>query len=334
MAGWLLQLGRGVFVPMVSAVLVVYVILGVSKLTRRLPGVGAAAPEWLHLLVATVAIAAALFEVVGVFVANLAALAARAPAFQAAFAALIERGATAIGLDGVLAWEALEREALGAINLQRALRTALSSAAGIFGGLFLLLLNLAFLMLERRSFVDKLGRLHADPARAARVLDVAMDVNDRFARYLAIKTLINIALGVLSYGVLVAFGVEFAGFWAIVIGLLNYIPYIGSFVGVAFPVALALVQFPEPETALLLMGALIGAQVLMGNVIEPQVMGQSLNLSPYVILIALTVWSSLWGVAGAIVSVPVTAALVIVLSEFAGARWLAVLLSKDGRLDR
>jgi predicted PurR-regulated permease PerM len=129
------------------------------------------------------------------------------------------------------------------------------------------------------------------------------------------------------------FGVEFAVFWAIVIAVVNYIPYVGSAIGTAFPVALALVQFSDINAVLLLLAALIAAQVVVGNVIEPQVMGGSMNLSPYVILIALTAWTSLWGVAGAIFSVPITAIMVIVFSEFTRTRPLAVLLSRDGRID-
>jgi predicted PurR-regulated permease PerM len=127
-----------------------------------------------------------------------------------------------------------------------------------------------------------------------------------------------------------AFGLEFAVFWAIIIALLNYIPYIGSFIGVAFPIAMAILQFDGAENVLALLVALVTAQVVMGNVIEPQVMGNSLNLSPYVILVSLTAWSALWGVSGAIVSVPITAVMVIVLSEFSSTRPIAVLLSKNG----
>jgi predicted PurR-regulated permease PerM len=78
--------------------------------------------------------------------------------------------------------------------------------------------------------------------------------------------------------------------------------------------------------------ALSATQVLVGNFIEPWLMGTSLNLSPFVILVSLVTWSSLWGLAGAILAVPITAILVIILSEFPGTRPIAVLLSKDGTI--
>jgi predicted PurR-regulated permease PerM len=333
MLGWILYVGRGIFVPIVSSILVVYFIVGVSRMTSRLPVVGRAVPEGVHYLIATLVIGYLLVELVAIFTANLAALAARAPAFQSAIIDLVQRVAGQFGVEYVVTWETLRRDALGDFNIQRTIRSGISSAASIVAGLFLVLLNVVFMMLERRSFQQKLVRLSPDPARTDRLLAVVGEVNDRVGRYLGVKTLINIALGLLSYGVMWAAGLEFAAFWAILIGLFNYVPYIGSIVGVAFPVAMAIVQFPEAEPVILMAIALIAAQILMGNVVEPMVMGASLNLSPYVILVSLTAWSALWGVSGAIVSVPITAVLLAVLSAFPGARWIAVLLSKDGEID-
>jgi predicted PurR-regulated permease PerM len=144
------------------------------------------------------------------------------------------------------------------------------------------------------------------------------------------KSLINIVLGTVSYLILRFVGVDFAGFWAILIGLFNYIPYVGSFIGVFFPVTLAIVQFGALGPVLGLLAALSAAQMTVGNLVEPWLMGTSLNLSPLVILVSLVVWTARWGVAGAILSVPILAILVIVLSAFDGTRPLAVLLSRDG----
>lgn len=204
--------------------------------------------------------------------------------------------------------------------------------AGLLGSLLFVLLNVVFLLMEQRRFQQKLGRMSDDPNKTRRLLDVIGEINDRVGRYLAVKTMINIALGVISWLIMVLMGLEFAVFWAIIIALLNYIPYVGSIVGVAFPIALAVIQFDDLNMVLLLLALLIAAQMLMGNIIEPQVMGNSLNLSPYVILISLTAWSSLWGIAGAIFSVPIAAIMVIVFSEFKRTRPLAILLSLNGQI--
>jgi AI-2 transport protein TqsA len=73
-------------------------------------------------------------------------------------------------------------------------------------------------------------------------------------------------------------------------------------------------------------------QFLIGNFLDPYVMGSSLNLSPFVILVSLAAWSSLWGMAGAFLAVPITAIMAIVFSQFDGTRPIAVLLSRSGRV--
>jgi AI-2 transport protein TqsA len=234
MLGWILYLGRGVFVPVISSVLAVYVITGLAGLLARLPLVGSL-PNWVHYLIAALVIAAGLIELVTVFTANLVNIAARAPMFEAQLLGLIQGLAEKMGVEETLTWETVRRDALGQVNLQSVLRTGLSSAASVVSGLFLVLLNVAFMMMERQSFYAKVQRLFPEPERCDRLLSVVTDVNRRVGRYLAVKTLINVVLGLVSYVILALFGVEFAVFWAIVIAVLNYIPYIGSFIGVTFP---------------------------------------------------------------------------------------------------
>jgi predicted PurR-regulated permease PerM len=128
------------------------------------------------------------------------------------------------------------------------------------------------------------------------------------------------------------FGLEFAVLWAVLIAFLNFVPYLGSVLGVLFPVLMTVVQFEELGVILSMLLALSAVQFIIGNFLDPYVMGNSLNLSPFAILISLAVWSELWGIPGAFLAVPITAIMAIVFSEFAGTRPLAVLLSKTGRL--
>jgi predicted PurR-regulated permease PerM len=107
---------------------------------------------------------------------------------------------------------------------------------------------------------------------------------------------------------------------------------VGSVLGVVFPVLMTIVQFEDPGTALSMLALLTALQFGIGNFLDPYVMGNSLNLSPFAILLSLAVWSELWGVPGAFLAVPITAILAIVVSEFAGTRPIAVLLSSNGRL--
>jgi predicted PurR-regulated permease PerM len=229
-------------------------------------------------------------------------------------------------------WATLRQDLLARINLQRLFGSLLTSVGSIVLAFVVVFLYATFLLLERRSFETKLANLSDDPARVARIRQVIGAINQRIGSYLALKTLISLLLGVLSYVVMRLFGLEFAALWAVLAAFLNFIPYVGSVLGVVFPVLMAIVQFGDLGTILSVLLALTLLQFAIGNFLDPYMMGNSLNLSPFAILISLAVWSELWGVPGAFLAVPITAILTIVFSEFPGTRPIAVLLSRNGRL--
>ena len=157
-------------------------------------------------------------------------------------------------------------------------------------------------------------------------------INTRVGEYLSVKTLVNVILAGLSFLIMLALGIEFALFWAILIGLLNYIPYIGSMIGVFFPVLLSLAQFGSLYMGAGVLVALSIAQLFVAGFLEPRMMSRAFNLSPFVVLLALAFWGALWGVSGAVLAVPLTATLVIVLAEIEATRPIAIMLSGSGKV--
>ena len=258
----------------------------------------------------------ALLAILSLFFTNISQIAARAPAYQDRVIEAIQAVAVRFGVETQPTWETIRSEVLGRIDLPRTLGATLASASSIFASFTLALLYAWFVLLERGLFRRKIDRLFDDPERNAEILRVLRTVNSRVGVYLAMKTAVNVLLGAICYVILRVAGIEFAVFWAFLIGVTNYIPYVGSFIGVLFPVALSIVQFGAPGPVLALGAALTAAQITVGNFVEPFVMGNSLNLSPMVIMLSLVVWSALWGLPGSILAVPVTASLMIVLSEF------------------
>lgn len=330
--GWVLYIGRSVFVPVVFSVLVVYVILGLTRLLERLPKIGPAIPLWLRQALSVVAIAAALV-VTFVAIARYAdVMRAQGPQFLESLLATIQRVAAFFGIEREPTWATLRQELLGQLDVQRILGVTVASVTSIAATLAFVFICATFLLIERSTFATKIERLADNPRDAARIRQVAVDINTRIGAYLALKTFLSVLLGGVSWAIMAFFGLEFAGFWAVLIGLLNFIPYLGSVLGVVFPALMAIVQFGSVDEVIGLVLVLSIAQFVIGNVLDPYMMGNSLNLSPFAILVTLTIWTALWGVAGAFLAVPVTAAAAIVLSEFKGTRPIAVLLSRDGRL--
>jgi AI-2 transport protein TqsA len=330
--GWVLHVGEEIFVPAVLGAVIVYIIAGLAHATGRLPGLGAALPLRLRYLFSIVAIGVICFLFAYLVMANKERALALAPQYQQSLLATIQHAAVHFGLETEPTWSTLRQDLLARVDLQRMVASLLASVGSIVVTFVVVCLYATFLMLERRSFEAKLANLSGDPARSARIRQVITAINRRIGSYLALKTLVSLLLGASSYVVMRLFGLEFAALWAVLIFFLNFVPYVGSVLGVVFPVLMAVVQFQDAGTVLTMLIALTALQFAIGNFLDPLLMGNSLNLSPFAILLSLAIWSELWGVPGAFLAVPITAIVTIVFSEFPGTRPIAVLLSSNGRL--
>lgn len=331
MIGWILVIGRPIILPVVASVIISYVVLGLADLIGRAPGFGAARAGLRYALAMALSLGV-MAVIVWLIVQNISQVSTLLPRYHEQFLALVQRGATAIGLDDEPSWQSLRRDVVAQLNLQRVILTSVVSVASVVSTFAVILVYAGFILSEQPAFANKIARLSDEPARVAHIQQVIRGVNSRIGTYLVMKTLVNIALGLASYVILRLYGIELAGFWALLIGLFNYIPYIGGIIGVALPSALALLQYGEIWPVVVFVLVMCLPQVALGNFIEPWLMGNSLNLSPFVILVSLVAWTSIWGIAGAILSVPVMAILVIVFSEFSATRPIAILLSKDGTI--
>ena len=332
MAGWLLWAGRDVFIPIVAAVIVAYVLSTATEALRRLPVVGRLPPLLLKLLVLVAFTAVALLLAMSVTVA-VRQLIARAPAYQANLEAMLEGFATKLGQPWLTSWADVRAATIAQMNLRAYLLGALGGLTSLGATLVLVLVYAAFLMGEQRVFGAKLAAAFDNPAHASRAQATFAEASRRIGDYLVAKTLVNVVLGVLSYLVLLFLGVDFALLFAVVIGLANYIPYVGTFIGMAFPVLLAIVQFGSLGSALGVAAPLALAQFYVGFVLEPRVIGRQVDLSPFVVLLALSFWSLLWGVPGAVLAVPLTSVVAIVLQQVPATRFLAVMMGNGAARD-
>jgi predicted PurR-regulated permease PerM len=329
--GWVLYVGQGVFVPIIFAVLVVYVIAGLAGLIFRLPWAGPRIPRRLGYALSGLGIAWALAAMASLVTGSLASVTALAPQYAAAALNAVQEFGALIGVETTPTWESLRRDLLAQVNTQQLIGSTLVSVTSMMSSLVVVLLYVAFLLLEERAFATKLAGLATEPQRLANLRAVIAQINGRVSAYLALKSAVSAVLGVLTWAILAFFGVELAAFWAVLAGVLNFIPYIGSVLGVALPVAFSTVQFADLNQAVAILVALSVAQFSIGFFLDPMLMGNSLNLSPFVILVSLAAWGALWGIPGAFLAVPMTASIALVAAEFEGTRPLAILLSKDGR---
>ncbi|MDZ7853582.1 MAG: AI-2E family transporter [Halomonas sp.] len=181
-----------------------------------------------------------------------------------------------------------------------------------------------FLLFETLNFRDKITRALVNPAPSLRRFS---EFSLTLKRYLAVKTLISLVTGALIWVSCKLVGVEFALLWAVLAFAMNYIPNIGSAIA-AFPPVLLLLVAPEGGLfdAILLASAYLGVNFLMGNIIEPRVMGRALGLSTFVAFLSLVVWGWIFGAVGMLLSVVLTMTLKIALDSHPETRWIAHLL--------
>ncbi|MGE4064036.1 MAG: AI-2E family transporter [Rhodospirillaceae bacterium] len=327
---YLLVVGEQILLPLILAVLFSYLITALGHRIERLR-IGQWSPlPWMGLSGAIIAVLLVLALIVQIVASNISDVVEAAPQYQEQmeemFAQASRFAADILNRDRPITMAALLQE----INLRAVLERFVEAFQSIAANTFQILAYVTFLLLERRMFDRKLSLLFANPTREKAVRDTLQTIGRKIEAYVLIKTGISLLNGVLSYVVLVLFGVDFAGFWALLVFVLNYIPYIGSPIAMLFPTLLALLQFGSILMAVFVLGSLWAIQAFVENFIEPRITGRTLNLSPIVMIVSLSVWGAIWGIPGMILSVPLMVMIMIILSQFPKTRPVAIVMSERG----
>ncbi|MDW7691135.1 AI-2E family transporter [Flammeovirgaceae bacterium SG7u.111] len=201
-----------------------------------------------------------------------------------------------------------------------------TSAIGEFGGVlansFEVFIIVIFILLELQAFSNKakyINKTHDVPL--SKLLEVGYSIRN----YLWIKTLTSLLTGVLIYVWLLIIGVEYALLWGLLAFLLNYIPNIGSIIA-AVPTMLLALIISGPTALLLTLVGYFAVNMIVGNIVEPKIMGKGLGLSTLVVFLSLITWGFIFGTVGMFLSVPLTMTIKIMLEENPNTRWIAVML--------
>ena len=211
------------------------------------------------------------------------------------------------------------------------LKKIFNSLTDLLSNAFIIIIYALFIFLEEANFDNKLkGMFKNEYTKLSEILN---KIEVSIAKYIGLKTLLSLITGTLSYIVLAIIGIDAPLFWSFLIFALNFIPTIGSLIATLFPAIFCLLQFGEFNQALMVLVFVGIIQVLVGNLLEPKLMGNSLNISSLVAIFALSFWGVLWGVTGMIISVPITVVMVIIFSNFEKTRPIAILLSDKGNID-
>lgn len=321
-----LYVGRNIFVPLMIAVCFWYLINALARGIALVHLGGKKVPRLLCFVLSIAAMLFSLWIIIALISSNIASVLTAAPAYRDNFDAIIPRLMALLGVS--------EQPSIGAVlayfNPGAFIGYVAQMFTGLAGKTLIIVFYTGFLLYEQQFFKRKISMMLEDARTERRVTMILRTIDLQMQRYIAVKTFISAMTGLFTYAVLAYQGVDFAEFWGLMAFVLNFIPYVGSLVAIVLPGLISLIQFGDISIALSVIAALSLVQIVWGSIIDPRMMGDSLNLSPIAIILSLGIWGTLWGVPGMLLSIPILAMLVVTLSQFPMTRPIAILLTKTG----
>ena len=197
--------------------------------------------------------------------------------------------------------------------------------------LLLIILFAALFLIEKYHLTRKLVKTFSTRKTGkvkSMVPVILRDIDTNLRKFLGVKTLISLTVGTASGTALFLFRVEFAIIWGLMTFLLNFIPSVGSFIAMVLPFIFSFVQYAGTATPFLILLSLALCQFVIGMLMEPKFMGDTLNLSLFVVFLSLFFWGWLWGAAGVLLAVPMTTSIKIILSNIPATSRYAIFLEK------
>jgi len=325
---YLLIVGQPILLPLVIAGFTTYLINALATLSSRIQIGGRTLPATVRFGAAIVIMLLLSWLVVKLLTRNITQVVAAVPLYEQNLQKFITLAADWVGLEEV----PQARAYLESVKITDLIRGLAGTLTGLIGSLGAVAIYTVFLLLEQHNFPKKIAALVPDAEREALVHRIFNRIGAEIQTYVWLKTLISGATAIACYVVMKAVGLDMAAFWALMIFGLNYIPYIGSWLGVILPAFLALVQFGSLTPFLVTTGLLTLIQFTGGSIIEPRLMGTGLNISPVIMLLSLSVWGTVWGIVGMFLAVPLMVVVMIVCSHVKATRGIAVLMSANGEL--
>lgn len=324
-AGAALYWLRFLLTPFALAVFLLIMIDGMARaIRRRAPGM----PDWAATPAAMGAVVAFFGLSVFIVADNIAAFVGQLNGYLPRLNAMIADVYRLTGGEG--AAPTLDQLA-ARVDPQRFLGLGASAVQGFAGDAILVLIYLAFLLVSRRGFERKIDSLFLGAADRDEAADIFNRIRTGVERYLWVQTVTALLIAGGCYAIMLAVGLDQALFWAFFIFLATYIPVVGPTSGTILPALFALVQFPGYGQAIVIFAGTQAVNFVVGNIINPRMAGQSLNLDPLALLLGLAFWSLLWGITGAFLATPLLVMAMVLLAQFDGTRWIAVLMSQNGK---
>ncbi len=244
------------------------------------------------------------------------------PFYETRFTEMLDKFTLMLGLENMDLSKLNVLTLLNKLNIGNFAQNVLSSTVNLAASVFLVILFYIFSVLGheniQRAFRKRLDHTKNNSKKTLenwQAWDITYSqITEKIQHYFSVKFFLGLVLALGTGVILWLFDVHFTIVWMVLTFLSYFIPTIGPFVAVLFPVLIALVQYQSLGYALFLLLSLVGLQTVVGNILEPKVLGDRLNINPLVIILALFIWGYIWGIIGMLLAVPIVSTIKIVLS--------------------
>jgi predicted PurR-regulated permease PerM len=323
---FILFVGKSIILPIIFAILFYFLVRSFKRFFDRIPFVKHKIPNWIKSTLATVFLIYTLYFIVNLFINNSLKL----PVFIQNNEAKIDK--TILYFNQRFNNQLIEKfiSTLENFNFSSMINPIINSTTSFLGDLVLVVFYLLFLLLEENSFKSKLKSIFTLDEKYEQTVQILQKIERSITDYIGFKSLISLISAIISFFIIYSSGLAFPFLWASFIFVFNFIPVIGIFLSILIPSLFSYLQFDSINSTLILLSVLSLVQLLISNILEPKLLGKSLNISPLVSMIALTFWGAIWGIPGMIISTPVTVIIIVLLANIPRTHSIAILLSNNG----
>jgi predicted PurR-regulated permease PerM len=321
---------NGIFKPLVIAFLVWFIINQLKLMIQKITIGGKSLPAFVSGILAILVILHVLYFIVELLILNIEGIVASMPYYVENLNESFNNLSAFVNNPKYA--EYLQKWING-LNLAGMAASFVNSLSGFVANSAVVIVYVIFFMLEDATNRNKIEKLFPEKGKAyQRFFNNLLTINKSIRSYIWQMTLISLITGGISYVILLIMGVEYAFLWSFLIFVLNFIPYIGPLISSLFPAIFAVIITGDPWKFLYVFAAMEGVQIILGNFVQPKLMGKGSNLSPITVLVSLAFWGMIWGIVGMIMAIPIMSVVVIICSQIPSARFVAILLSEKGEI--
>ena len=326
---YVLSAARAIMIPFVIAVFVWYLINAMARGLGRIYIGHYQLPRLACFTLSILLLSFGMWDIFELISHNVAAVAKAAPLYQQHLTEILPKLLQPFHLEH----QPTVQELMSYLDLGATMTAIVKMLSGIAGKAVIVMFYTGFLLYEQRFFNKKIVEMISDNSTEKQVRQILRNIDIKVQRYIWVKTFVSALAGIFTFVLLSIWHVDLAQFWGLMAFFLNFIPYVGSLLSIALPSLVALVQFSDVPSFLMVLASLSVLHGAIGHALDPFLMGKNLNLSPIFIISSLAMWEMIWGVPGMFLSIPILAMIMITLSQFPKTRPLAILLSKTGVID-